>query len=101
MGVLKTNPISALWFSAVILALIGGLSFFQAAGPASDRRHFAVFQIDNGMTLKQVARQLSDRKLIHSPNVFRLLAYLTQKQDQIKAGEFELSPSMSAVEILN
>lgn len=101
MNVLKTNPISTLWFSAVILALIGGLLFFQAAGPASDRRHSAVFQIDKGMTLKQVASRLSDQKLIRGPNVFRSLAYLTQKQGQIKAGEFELSPSMSVMEILN
>ena len=52
------------------------------------------------MTLKQVAKELSQQELIRSPSAFQAIAYIQQKQNQVMVGEFNLSPSMLPTEIL-
>ncbi|MBI5426937.1 MAG: endolytic transglycosylase MltG [Nitrospinae bacterium] len=78
----------------------GGMFYYQASQPAGEDSKAHIFVIQPGQTLKQTARTLSQRGLIRSPNAFILLAYLRKKQNQIQAGEYEISPAMLPREIL-
>jgi len=102
MRILKTTLLAAFWGGIALIWIIGGLFYYQAAYPiaADDQSESAIFKVEKGMTLKQTAYRLTESNLIRGPSSFRLLAYLQNKQEQIKAGEFRLSPSMSPLEIL-
>jgi UPF0755 protein len=50
--------------------------------------------------LKQVSKTLADKKLLSKPSTFVLYTYLQGKQNQIKAGEYLISPSMPPWKIL-
>ncbi len=80
--------------------IVASLFYYQACRPASENNQTVVFDIRPGMTLKQVATELSRRGLIHSPTTFQTIAYIQAKQKQVMVGEFSLSPSMSPHEIL-
>jgi UPF0755 protein len=54
-----------------------------------------------GQSVSDTASLLSDHGLIRSPLVFSLTAYATGKWRRIRAGRYELSRSMSALEILD
>lgn len=101
MRVLKTSLLATFWGGIAFVWIVGGLFYYRAGYPVSDQPDPKVFQVEKGVTLKQVAYRLTDQNLIRGPSSFRLLAYLRNKQNQIKAGEFELSPSMTPLEILN
>ena len=101
MRLLKKILLIGLWTSIFIIWIVGGLFYFQASNPASETPRPIIFKINKGMTLKQVAHALAYKDLIRSPSSFRLVAYLQDKQSKIQAGEFELSPSMSPLQLLN
>lgn len=84
----------------IFILFILGLAYSQATRPVSLEANPVIFEIEKGMTLKRIAQTLGERQLIHSPSAFRLLAFFKNKQSQIHAGEFELSPSMTPGEIL-
>ncbi|MFQ5443231.1 MAG: endolytic transglycosylase MltG, partial [Nitrospinales bacterium] len=100
MAILKrTLNVAGVGFGILIL-FIFGMVYSQATRPVSPKSRPTVFEIEKGMTLKRIAQTLGERQLIHSPSAFRLLAFFKNKQSQIHAGEFELSPSMTPGEIL-
>lgn len=53
------------------------------------------------MTLRQVARFLSDKKLLDEPSAFVLYTYLQGKQNRIQVGEYRFSPSIPPWKILD
>lgn len=53
-----------------------------------------------GRPTASIARQLEEKGLIRSAETFTIFARLTGQAGRIKAGEYALSPSMTAIEIL-
>ena len=101
MKLLKKTLFIGLWATVFAIWTIGGLFYLQASNPVSENHQPIIFKIDKGMTLKQVASALADKNLIRSPSSFQLIAHLKGKQSKIQAGEFELSPAMTPLQVLN
>ncbi len=69
--------------------------------PASIKAKPIVISIVPGSTFSDVAHLLQQKGLIRSALAFRILATINHDLDKIKAGEYELSPSMTPKDILN
>lgn len=61
----------------------------------------SVFDTAGATTLSQIARRLEQERYIRSARAFQILARYQKKDTAIKAGEYELSPSMTPQEILD
>ncbi len=96
----ERNFFTGYWAFLVLAWIIIVLFYYQASQPASEENQARAFEVRPGMTLKQVAHELTKQRLIRSPNAFQAIAYIQGKQKQIMTGEFSLSPSMSPSEIL-
>lgn len=99
------NPTSiavAMVVAVAALLLIGIGLYRTALAPASDDTSTRLVHVKN-MGLRQLAVTLKEKGLIRSANAFRLLAQTNMALDKTKlprAGYYDLSPSMSAEEIL-
>ncbi len=79
---------------------IGGFFYYQVTHSASEKYDSVILEIMPGMTLKQTSSLLAERDLIRNSFSFHLLAYFQDKQNQIQIGEYELSASMTPLDIL-
>jgi UPF0755 protein len=68
--------------------------------PASQNSVEQVVEIKPGMTLRQAANFLAEKKLLDEPSAFVLYTYLQGKQNKIQAGEYRFSPSMPPWKIM-
>ncbi len=93
---------------AMVLALLAGLmvgGFFafknwlltRRAAPGGPAK---VVEIPHGAGLSRAAELLGKAGVVDRPRLLVLAGLLTKKQGPIQAGEYELSPAMSAAEIL-
>lgn len=74
------------------------ISFYQPVEPWSNER--VVVSIPPGSSTRDISRILKRNGLIKNELVFRYLARWSGKDGVLKAGEYELSPSMPLSEIL-
>jgi len=101
MRILKKILVS-LSIVSVVLCLIFAVALYNFANsPSSDAESFSILDIKPGMTLRQVTGQLESLQLVSNRSTFLLLTYIQGKQDQIRAGEYRLSPTMPPQEILS
>ena len=101
MRILTRFLFSIFWIGIALSWAIGGMFYYNSTYPVSETpKKQIVFKIKKGMTLKDVAQELSRQNLIRGASSFRAISYLQEKQSQIKAGEYALSPSMTPLEIL-
>lgn len=82
--------------------IVGGVFYYKATHPfvEENNRTPVSVEITPGMTLNKISTLLEERDLIGNSLVFQLLAYLQEKQGQIQIGEYELSSSMTPMDIL-
>ena len=92
--------ITGFWGLLLMIWIIISLFYYQGTRPASQDGRSIKFEVQSGMTLKQVALKLFNQKLILSPSAFQAIAYIQDKEKQIMVGEFSLSPSMLPTEII-
>jgi UPF0755 protein len=92
--------ITGFWGLLVLIWIMISLFYYQGTRPASQDSRSITFEVKPGMTLKQVALELFNQGLIHSPSAFQAIAYIQDKEKQIMVGEFSLSPSMLPTEII-
>ena len=97
---IKRIFLTGFWGFLALVWIVIGLFYYQASRPASEKNQTMIFEIQPGMTLKQVALKLSRQGLIRSPSAFQAIAYIQAKQKQVMVGEFSLSPSMPPSKIL-
>ena len=97
---IKRFFLTGFWGFLALVWIVIGLFYYQASRPASEKNQTMIFEIQPGMTLKQVALELSRQGLIRSPSAFQAIAYIQAKQKQVMVGEFSLSPSMPPSKIL-
>jgi len=91
---------------ALALVLILGISFSayfftKVNKAASSESSPKSIMVDKGMTTKQIAARLRDEKIINSPFIFSLYAYLHGAAAKIQAGEYILDANMSIAEIVD
>ncbi len=86
-----------------LLAVGGGLAWqvirYPDAHPSGGERQ-AKLTIDKGMTLGEIAKRLSENKLIDHPSWFRFYANERGMAQKIRAGQYTLSSKMSPKELL-
>jgi UPF0755 protein len=77
------------------------LSFRQAelAQPASDSDVLITFTIETGETASTVAARLEEMGLITDSNLFSLYMRYHKIDSRLEAGDYDLSPSMTMIEI--
>jgi UPF0755 protein len=85
----------------LVVVVIAGLWFQTNLRPLSTSQQNQVLEIKQGMTASQVAKELEDKKIIRSARAFLQLCWLQKADPKIVAGVYQLSPSMSAQEILD
>lgn len=92
------------------LVLIGIIILFGAAGtfwwndaikPVSGSQENTSFVITKGSGTTQIANKLQKEGLIKSALAFRFYVQFTGRQNKVQAGEYELSPSASLIEIVD
>lgn len=87
----------------VLLLLIAGISYFyvkselDAKSPDSDKK--VIVEIPNGVSSKQIAELLENKDVISSARIFSF--YVKYNNSNLKAGNYQLSPSMSVDQIVS
>lgn len=89
-----------------ILLLIGGgvaakVWYDQALEPVSQQEERIRVRVESGQAVDAIARTLKEEGVIKSQLAFRILAKQTGTLHTLQAGEYFLSPSQSAQEILD
>ena len=90
----------------VAYAALGGLPSLASLGvgnfdaPVSDDSTIQTFVVRPGQSAADIGKELSDRKLIRSPLMFRALVEARDVGAKIEAGEYQVSPSMTTSEIV-
>ena len=92
--------ITGFWGLLAMIWAVISLFYYQGTRPVSQDSRSITFEVQPGMTLKQVAFELFNQRLIISPSAFQAIAYIQDKEKQIMVGEFSLSPSMLPTEII-
>ena len=101
-----TRALVALFILIVLAgAVIGGAFFWfqqqiHMEGPAAGGEDQIVL-IERGSGVIRIGQQLEDAGLVSDARLFRLAARVTDKQDGIKAGEYEIPADASMVDILD
>ncbi len=93
------------YFITLIVAviLIGGFLIWQGIyypiEPGSDET--VMFLVKKGEGAKDISISLKEQGLIRYSSLFRIYTLIEDKAEELKAGEYELSPSMNIPEIVN
>lgn len=88
----------------VVLIVIPIVFFVWWSGnlkPFSDSGQKYIFDLKPGMTASQVAEELEKNNIIQNAKAFEQLSKIKKADSRLVAGEYHLSPSMSAGEILD
>lgn len=91
---------AAAWF------LLGALLLYLAASSmlapvGSDPRLSTVVEVPRGASTADIAALLQREGLVRSATLFRLYAYFKGLDSRLQSGEYQLSPAMTAQEILS
>ena len=97
---IKRIFLTGFWGLLALIWIVISVFYYQGSRPASDDNRTTIFEVHPGMTLKQVAVELSSLGLILSPSAFQAIAYIQDKETQVMAGEYSLSPAMLPTEII-
>ncbi len=83
----------------VVILFLAGWLYYQFYLPFSPGEPLKVFIIEKGSGLSEIASQLKQEGLIRSRLFFSFYVFLKGSQSDLKAGEYNLSPSMNISEI--
>jgi len=97
---LKTAGTISLWFIVLFCLLVVGTMYLYGYSSTDSDQQPRVVEIPQGATLKQAAHLLADHQVIDNPTSFIVFTYLQGKQNQIRAGEYELSATLPPQKIL-
>lgn len=86
-------------FLSLLMLLTGCSSSDKLEAVDSTNTEEVVFQVPAGSTVTAIAKTLAEENLIRSDKAFKDYA-VDNEMTNIKAGDYLLSPSMSAIEIL-
>ncbi len=93
-------------YSAIIVSLlllvISGLSLFAySRTPAPNAPDQAQVIIPRGSTFKNAAKMLSQKGIIRSPGMFKVLAMWQKADFRIKSGEYHFTGALTPLEVLD
>lgn len=86
---------------AVILGVIGARHlYFKDLDPVSDDQTTTIFTVEKGETVKSIATNLEEKKLIRSAWAMQLYVHSKELNDKLQYGTYAFSPSQSTPEIV-
>lgn len=85
---------------ALVFSLGIGLVIKNLMLPVSNQSQTVNILITKGSSVSQVANVLYKNKLIKNATLFKFVVQITNSQNKIQAGEFELAPNLSLMQIL-
>ncbi len=83
-----------------LLVLVGAFLLNASLRPAAPAGAPVWFQVETGMTLREVAARLEDHGLIRNATAFVWFGRLTGVAHRVQAGRYQLTPRESAVWVL-
>ena len=104
----KKNPYRYFVLLAILAVVVfGGYKYYQhqqsqlleAVNP--DDTKPKAFVIEKGESTREIAQKLQDEGLVRSASAFEKLVKDSGKADKIQAGDYKLTPAMSAAEVLD
>jgi len=99
----KRSAVLKLTAGLVLLVIAGVLALMQwyraAISPPTGTTRPVIVEIKRGSGVKAIASQFEERGLIRSAAAFEIMLSLTRQSGSLRAGYYELSPSMGAPEI--
>ncbi len=97
----RSRKEAALLAAATVVILLVVHAYALMYTPASRQGASGIVEVPRGASFRAVADDLVRRGLLKDSRGFSLAAALSGSYRKIRAGEYELSPSMPPVEILN
>ncbi len=91
-------------FGLLFLALVVFAGFYlvkDSFSPVSNNTNEIQVLVAKGSSTTQIGKTLEEKGIIKSSLAFKFYVQLTNSQNKIQAGEFEISPSLSLVEVVN
>lgn len=88
-------------FLLTAFILFGFLYVKTLFSPVSIDNKAVDFLITKGSSISQIGNNLEKNKLIKSGTLFKFYVQLTNNTNKIQSGEFQLSPNLSLIEIVN
>jgi UPF0755 protein len=90
---------------AVVLLVLAGMIishqvYNRGLRPVSASQQTTIVTVPQGSTVKQIATQLEEEKLIRSAWAFQLYVHSEELNDQLQAGTYALSPSQGTKAIV-
>lgn len=83
-----------------VITLSALVWFILALRPVEkDSTEIMTFQLDTGTGVPEVSDKLQEKGLIRSATAFNVYVTITGKRQQLQAGTYELSPSLSSSEV--
>ena len=73
--------------------------FYQLEAPFSKDTEEKIFTVEQGQGLEKIAENLKKQRLINSKSVFVFHVWSKNKTENLQAGQYSLSPSMTIPEI--
>jgi UPF0755 protein len=89
----------SLLFAVAVIAT--GVFLVRTFSPVAARERSVDFQVKPGSTLGAIARDLEGERLVRSARAFETLARWRGLAGELRAGEYDLSPHLSAGQILD
>src|SRR3990167_3582067 len=102
-GWLKIWSITAIASLIIVVGGIWGLRtwYYHNLEPVSESQQINYFTVETGDSLAVVAKNLKQAGLIRSSRIFETYVKSNALYDDLQAGTYALSPSMSSQEIVN
>jgi UPF0755 protein len=89
------------WFVMLVLFVGVALGFSSIFLPASSTPKRMVVEIPPNATVRDIAERLGDQRVIRSRYAFMLMTRVLGESTSLKAGEYEMSPDMGLIEIID
>ncbi len=97
-----SRPKIILLFFLALTVVLTGLKAYQTLNSPAQAYSFKIdLNIESGMSAERIITLLSDRNLLKSPLLFKMVLRLKGLAKKLKAGEYEFDTRMSSLEIIN
>ncbi len=91
-----------LWiYILVACAALRGLFFFQNLRTPLELSEELLFQVQPGVSLNQIVRELEQMNVLEHPGDLLIYARLSSAAGRVQAGEFSLSPGITPLQLLD
>jgi len=97
----KSLGIYAVFLTLIVIPIAFLMWWSGSLQPVSETGQKQIFEVKQGMNAGQVAEELEKKKIIQSAQAFKQLSKLNKADSKLMAGQYLVSPTMSARDVLD